>query len=81
MVGIKAHLSPRKSPTLIVRDATARHVGAGFGRSSPISRRMSVNRSLWTALLQKFEKPQRVGFQAITRYATSCGPGCFCNMG
>jgi hypothetical protein len=29
--------------------------------------------------LQKFEKPQRVAFQAITRYATSCGSGCFCN--
>jgi hypothetical protein len=30
-------------------------------------------------MLQKFEKPQRVGLQAIMRYATSCGPGSFCN--
>jgi hypothetical protein len=29
--------------------------------------------------LQKVKKPQRVGLQAITRYATSCGPDGFCN--
>jgi hypothetical protein len=31
--------------------------------------------------LQKIEKRQRVVLQTATRYATSCGPGGFCNMG
>jgi hypothetical protein len=48
--------------------AVARLVGRAVARGSHT-----------TALLQKFEKPQRVVLQAIVRYTTSCGPDGFCN--